>query len=549
VRLTTAPSATWAPPPAPAHRTDVRVRTARLRVGGWRAAWLALGAAAVAVLCCVDVLPLYDYYLWLFQGHVVGALLFGADPGATVVGRAYALSAVPVPNLAAPLAIGLLDTVLPVETAGRVVVILTVLGFAAAFGFLVRTLQRRRTWVELTGFVWALGFFLEKGYLSYLIGLALAFVLVAVLDRTVVHDHPPRRTYWLLGALGVAVYLAHLIAWSIGALAAVVHVLVLVRRAPVPRAALGTATRLLAATLAPGLALLGWYTVAEHGGSGVAFYTTLSSKAISLVEPLLAFLRLDPFPPAFPVFWVDLAVVLVVGTLVVREARWADVRAAVAQRPVLWCSGALAVVALLLPIAELNELIKPDERFVLPAVLLALAALPWRPLRPSSATAVVGLVAAVIGLHAVEFTAVADRVNPLDTATDAFVPAGSRVLELAVASRHGCTPASGVTIGVPTLKWFGVDHVLETGGAAVVALDETSIVHARADAGPPALTTLTPTSAAEATDLAVTAAPDTGSVLLVACADDLDAVTHGVASVYAPVARGDGFALLSRRAA
>jgi hypothetical protein len=36
-------------------------------------------------------------------------------------------------------------------------------------------------------------------------------------------------------------------------------------------------------------------------------------------------------------------------------------------------------------------------------------------------------------------------------------------------------------------------------------------------------------------------------VLLVACADDLDAVTRDLSSAYVPVARGEGFALLSRR--
>ena len=32
-------------------------------------------------------LPFYDYYQWLFQGHVVAVLLFGADPGAGAIAR------------------------------------------------------------------------------------------------------------------------------------------------------------------------------------------------------------------------------------------------------------------------------------------------------------------------------------------------------------------------------------------------------------------------------------------------------------------------------
>src|SRR6185295_18325511 len=97
---------------------------------GWTAAWLLLSAATVVALCSTGFLPFYDYYQWLFQGHVVAVLLFGADPGSGAIAHAYSLSPVPVPNLAAPVVIGLLDTVLPIEVAGRVFVVVTVLGFA-----------------------------------------------------------------------------------------------------------------------------------------------------------------------------------------------------------------------------------------------------------------------------------------------------------------------------------------------------------------------------------------------------------------------------------
>lgn len=73
---------------------------------------LVAAAAALATLASADVLPFYDYYLWLFQGHVVGTPLFGVA-GAPGLGQAYSLSAVPVPNLAAPVAIGLLNAWLP----------------------------------------------------------------------------------------------------------------------------------------------------------------------------------------------------------------------------------------------------------------------------------------------------------------------------------------------------------------------------------------------------------------------------------------------------
>jgi hypothetical protein len=507
----------------------------------WLAAWTLLSAAAVLVLCSVSVLPFYDYYLWLFQGHVLGALLFGAAPGPAVLGPAYVLSAVPVPNLAAPAAIGLLNAVLPIETAGLVFVVLTVLAFALAFGFLARTLQGRPTWVELAGFPWAFGFFLGKGYLSYLVGLALAFVLVGTLHRVVGRRHRPTpSTYGLLTVLGAVLYLSHLIAWGIGVLAVLTYGAVLVRRGR------GTQAGLLGLTLLPAVVMLCWYAVAEHGGSGLAFYTSVTAKVISLVEPLLLFLRLDPFPPTFPVFWANLGAVLAVAALVAGELRWARVRATLSTRPVLWCSAVLAVLALVIPVAEYNELIKPDERFVLPAVMLALAALPWRPLRPRAGIATVVLVTVVLGLHAVEYSAAARRIDQVDAAVDAHVPGGSRLMQLAIPSRTGCTPASGITIGVPALKWFGVDHLMETGGAVVV-LDETSIVHVRPGAAPPDLVALTPDDPAAAVAAVLAAVPPAPSVLLVGCGKDLDTTTADLATAYATVVRDDGYAILSRR--
>jgi hypothetical protein len=496
--------------------------------------WAVLAAATTAALCTVDVLPFYDYYLWLFQGHVVSALLFDGGPAPVALDTAYHLSPVPVPNLAAPLLIGLLNAWLPVETAGLVFVVATVLGFATAYGFLVRTLQQRQTWVEYTGFLWALGFFLYKGYLSYVVGVALVFVLIAVLHR------PTQAKPWVVAALGVALYLSHLIAWAIGMLAVAVHAVELWRdRRRVD-------ARDLALSALPGVALLGWYAVAERGGSGLSLYTTWTNKLISLGEPLLFFLRLDPFPPTFPVFVANLAVGLAVLGMAVHELDRAALRTALRERPVLWLSGALALVALAVPVDELNDLIKPDERFVLPAVVLALAALPYRTLRPATGTVVVGLVAAVVGLHAIEYAEVAPQIAAVDAATDAFVPIGAPVLQLTVPSHRGCAPAPGLSIGVPALKWFGVDRVIET-GAAVVRLDETSIVHARPGTGQPDLTALAPPTRAEATAVALTTVPQHPYVLLVACADDLEALEQDLAPAYAPAAHGVGFTLLSRR--
>jgi hypothetical protein len=507
----------------------------------YAAVWLILSTALVATVCSTHFPPFYDYYQWRFQGHVVSVLLFGSEPESAGLAGAYSLSPVPVPNLAAPVAIGALDTVLPSAAAGRLFTVLTVLGFAAAFGALVRAVQQRPTAVEFIGFLWAPGFFLYKGYLSYLFGLALTFLLVTVLHRGVARPAgPTRTTLWSVCVLGAVLYLSHLLAWGIGVLAVLVYALVLSRRGQRSSAAW------LPVTVLPGVVMALWYVLAERGGSGITLYDTWLEKAIALTETLQFFLRVDPFPPVFPIFWVNLLVSLAVAALVLRLVDRSALRSALATRPVLWLAGLLAVIALLLPISMINGLIKPDERFVLPALLLAAAAVPYRTFRvPATATAATALlVVAVLGLHVAEYTDVGPRIGRVDAATDASVPDGAPVLYIAIPSRHGCAPSSGPSIGVPTLKWFGTDYALDNDQPRV-NIDETSFVDAR-DAGHPGMTVLArPAAEVPATVLPV--APAYPYLQAVGCPADLTTIEHSLAPAYSRMTRGEGYSIFRRK--
>jgi len=503
---------------------------------GWTAVWLLLSAVTVVALCSTGFLPFYDYYQWLFQGHVVAVLLFGADPGPGFIADGYSLSPVPVPNLAAPILIGLLDTVLPTEAAGQVFIVVTVLGFACAFGLLVRTIQERPTAVEFLGFPFATGFFLYKGYLSYAFGLAGMFLLVAVLHRLARRfEDAHRRTLLAVAGLCVLLYLSHLLAWVMAVLAVLLYALVLALQGR--RRTAGQ----LVAGLVPGVVLAAWYVLAEHGGSGITAYPSWREKAIALTETLQFFLRSDPFPPVVPLFWINLAVVLAFGVIVLSQLDLRAIRTAVATRPVLWLSGILALVALVLPISTINDLIKPDERFVVPTLLLAIAAMPYRAVRRRMTALGPVLAAAVIVLHFVEYVDVGQRIATVDAAIDAAVPDATSVLHLTVPSPHGCDPAPGPVTGVPVLKWFVVDHALE-GGPALVNIEETSLVHARRSVPP------------DATVLDLDAADVTAAVLpagypyveVVACPADLAAVRQQLASRYRSIAEGDAYTILAR---
>jgi hypothetical protein len=336
--------------------------------------------------------------------------------------------------------------------------------------------------------------------------------------------------------LGVLLYLSLLLAWLMGGLAVVLHALVLVRQGR--RRPAGQ----LAATLSPGVVLAAWYMLAEQGGSGITLYAAWTEKAIALTETLQFFLRADPFPPVLPLFWVNAALALAFGAVVLTQLDVQALRTAVSTRPVLWLGGALAAIALLLPISTVNDLIKPDERFVVPALLLATAALPYRAVRARMTALGPTLAAAVIGMHLVEYVDVGQRIATVDAATDATVPDGTTVLDLTVPSRHGCSPTAGPVTGVPVLKWFAVDHALE-GGPARVNVEETSLVHARPSSTPDA-TVL----ALDVPEVATAVLPaDPPYVEVVACPSDLEAVRQVLEPRYRTIADGDAYTILTRR--
>ncbi|MGH8968101.1 MAG: hypothetical protein ACRDXB_22630, partial [Actinomycetes bacterium] len=157
-------------------------------------------------------------------------------------------------------------------------------------------------------------------------------------------------------------------------------------------------------------------------------------------------------------------------------------------------------------------------------------------------TGVTGLlVVVVLGLHVVEYVDVGNRIARVDAATDAGVPAGAPLLYLTVPSRYGCDPSQGPSVGVPVLKWFGVDYAIETGQPRI-NVEETSIV--RVD-GPTAggMTVLAP-SLSEVPGAVLPVAADHPYVEAIGCPADLDGIQQALAPTYRPIARGDGYAIL-----
>jgi len=383
-----------------------------------------------------------------------------------------------------------------------------------------------------------MGFFLYKGHLSYTVGVAVMIVLVAHLHRSVRRSTPLRSANLaVVTGLGVLLYLSHLLAWLMGGVAVLAYAAVLGRRGR-RRAAVR-----LIVSMCFGVVLAGWYVLAEHGGTGVVLYPSWPDKAIALTETFQFFLRLDPFPPTFPPLWVNAALAAAFAALVLIPLDRRGCREAIRTRPVLWLSAALAVVAVGLPVSMVNDLIKPDERFVAPALLLAVAALPYRPTRLGVTALGAAFAAVVVAAHGVEYIDVGRRIARVDAAIDAGVPDQARVLHLTVPARYGCTASTGPVTGVPVLKWFAVDHALE-GGPAGVNVEETSLVHTR-DPGELGTTVLALDSADVPAVLPTASAYQ--YVEAIACGSDLDRIGRALAPAYRLVSRGASYAIFHRR--
>jgi hypothetical protein len=517
-------------------------RHLRLRV----ALWLALSVAAVVPVFLVRYAPLYDYYNWVYQGRIVADLLHAGPDSYAAAHRYYDLNHTPTPNISAPIGIGLLTMMMSSDAAGRVFLAVCVLLFAFGYAYLVRTIQGRPTVIELFGFPWAAGYFYYKGYESYLFSLPVAFIAIALLHRIYARRSPGPTLTELAGLalLGAVLFLCHLLGWLIFAATLAVYGVAFVRRGDRRWAAQ------LAATTAPALAMLLIYTVTRLQDHTVAtvYYRHLGfsvDKLVSMMDPLMLFLRADPFPSIVPLFPVNAAALALLAlVLVANVERWRP------SAPPFVAASILAAGALVIPFANFSDLNRPDERLVLPALLIGLAALPWKAFSPIRSAGLALVVAGIFAFHFAADTHASRLALRIGDATAAVVPADATVLTLTInegALHGGCTGNAGPTTGPMTLLWLDLRR-LEHAPIRKVDLLETSLVRARS-VGPvgPQLAVLPAWGdlIRSQPDLPAQLAAQYPWIEVFGCQGAVDEVTARFAGSYQRIAGGDNYAVLS----
>ena len=496
--------------------------------------------------------PLYDYHHWIFQGRVVADLLFGHPDSRASVSSIFTLRRMPIPNSASPVAIGIVSLLVDPEIAGRVFAGVAALSFAYGYASLSRAVQRRATAFEFLGLPWAFGYFLYKGYVSYLFSLAIAFFALAYLCR--IHDRRPSRvSAWDAGVLVVLAtltYLSHLIGWVVIAMAVALHAADLYRRPSTRREAIA-----LASSLIPSAALLLVYLLRQEasGGGELALYPHVwfsGDKLVSLVEPFMLFLRPDPFVTLVPTFWLN-----VVGLSAIGAALALNVDPGhVTRKPILAVLGlVLVVAALVTPFSTAGGLARPDERLVFPGVLITLTIIGMKRLSAARAFTCAASVVLILSLHYMEDRRVSGQSADIDALADATIPRNEPVLSLVLFDGPldgGCDDArfSGPSIGAPTLRWFGLYRLMDTARFDVDLL-ETSIVSRTRAIGPqPDLSVRTRTTREfrGGDDLKKESEHFT-FIEAFGCADGLALVRDRYADTYDVVAATEGFEILRRR--
>lgn len=512
------------------------------------ALWLALSVAAVLPIFLVRYAPLYDYYNWVYQGRIVADLLHAGPDAYASAHRFYELNHTPTPNISAPIGIGLLTMMMSSDAAGRVFLAASVLLFAYGYAYLVRTMQGRPTVIELFGFPWAAGYFYYKGYESYLFSLPVAFIAIATLHRVYARRSAGPTVTELAGLtlLGAGLFLCHLVGWLVFAAALAVYGASFLRRGDQRWAAQ------VAATTAPALAMLLIYTVTRMQDHTVAsvYYRHLGfsvDKLVSMMDPLMLFLRADPFPSIVPLFPVNAAALALLALIVVVNVeRWRP------SMPPFVAASMLAAGALVIPFANFSDLNRPDERLVLPALLIGLAALRWKAFSARRGAGLALVVAGIFAFHLAADTHASHLALRINDATAAVVPADATVLTLTInegALHGGCTGNAGPSTGPITLLWLDLRR-LEHAPLRKVDLLETSLVRARSvDPVGPQLAVLPAWGdlLRSQPDLPAQLAAQYPWVEVFGCQSAVDEVTARFAGSYQRIAASDNYAVLSAR--
>jgi len=427
-----------------------RLRPAKLAWDDWglgnarSVLFAALLGLSLVPVWIVRYPPLQDYPDWLLQAQILRRL---HDP-AFGFADYYAVLAAPVPNSGSVALIYLFSFLAPIEVAGKLALSVYLLALPLSALYFLRAAQRGRpSAIEFLCPLLAYNYFFYMGYLSYLLGLVLLFLLLGYVWR---RWPDPSRANVLVLALGALVlFLVHLIPWA--TLGFVVGSWGLLWRR---RPGGGRVLRWLALAFLPSLGLFAAY--AASGAQAVIGvpYPDPFLKLASYVEPLLPAFGLRPWPDIAPPLLVNLVVLTGVGLVAGVAAKAAHRQSAVMgmallDPTLLSVAFGLLVLITVLP-AWLAGVLRPDERLTIPAVLLALGAVRWHRPRWFYDASLAAVCIGMLFFNTVTFARGGSEIERMVNGLIPFVTRQQHPFFLRVPG--SCAPAAGDRLLIPSVE-------------------------------------------------------------------------------------------------
>jgi hypothetical protein len=307
-------------------------------------------------------LPISDYPDWVFEGSIVAELIHGDAPAS------YSFKHYPVPYSGTIALLGMLDLVFQPEISGKIVLSLCIILLAFSSTYLLNSLSNdTENPLFLIPLLFLLNTFFFWGELAYLFSLSVFFFYCGYLFRRIYRLEP--INWWIIGGASTAMFFFHFLPYATAILVTLTLIFAESR------------TELLEpffVSVAPSVGLTIWYAVKRVSLKGIGsvwmFWTPHQFlgrwvAAFSSFPEFLPWLSIQA--PGMKVFALLNLVVAIALTLVVPVCVLLWVR----MRPRYFGVIASAVVCGIAVIAsgyEFEGMISPGERFLYPAVWIAL---------------------------------------------------------------------------------------------------------------------------------------------------------------------------------
>ena len=334
-------------------------------------------------------LPISDYPDWMFEGSIVAELIHGKAPAS------YSFKHYPVPYAATVALLGLLDLVFPAEVSGKIVLSLCIILFALSSTYLLKSLRPdTKSPLLLLPPLFLLNTYFFWGELAYLFSLSFFFLYCGYLFRRVYQSKP--INWWMVCGASIAMFFCHFLPYAAAILVTLTFLLAESRTSLIRRFLI---------SFAPSLGLTIWYAIERSSLKQLSamweFWTLhqFAGRWIAAFSPFPEFLPwLGIQAPEMKIFAVlNLLVAIAVALTLPLCLAWARTRH---QYAGVLASAVVCGIAVVACGYEFEGMVSPGERFLYPAVWIALCWLVGAQLPADDSPVNRGLTLSFIGLLA-----------------------------------------------------------------------------------------------------------------------------------------------------